>query len=211
MTEKEIGYIGDGGQSREARSYTGDNIRTGFHALDTKYVDVNNGMLLDINEVSEDQENTPVIAAIGAPGLKKEMIEKWPGKNFETIISEEAYIDKSVEIGKGSIVAPRAVITTDVIIGEHVLVNIASSISHDSVIGNYVTIGPGAHIAGGVRLEDGVYVGIGAIISNNVSVAEGAVIGAGAVVVKDIKEKYAVVVGTPAKTIRINSGWLREI
>ncbi len=211
MIEKEIGYIGDGGQSREAKSYVGDNIRTRFHVLDTEYVDTDNGMHVDINNVQKEQEETPVVAAIGAPGLKKEMIEKWPGKTFETIISEEAYIDKSAEIGEGSTVGPGAVITTDVKIGEHVLVNIASSISHDSIIGNYVTIGPGAHIAGSVRLEDGVYVGIGAIISNNVSVAEGSVIGAGAVVIEDVTEKYSVVVGTPAKTIRINSGWLREI
>jgi acetyltransferase-like isoleucine patch superfamily enzyme len=50
-----------------------------------------------------------------------------------------------------------------------------------------------------------------ASISNGVKIASGCVIGAGAVVLDSINVKNSVVLGMPAKAIKENDGWLREI
>lgn len=207
---EKIGILGSGGQADEAESYLGDK-EVAFRAISREYIDLNNSQQIDISTPEEYQKILPVIAAVGAPELRRKMVAEWGSDNFETIIAEYAYVDKTAKIGEGSIIAPRAVITTNVEIGKHVIVNIAASISHNSKLGDYVTVSPGAHIAGNVVLGGGVFVGIGAIISNNIEIASGSVVGAGAVVLESIFEENSVVVGTPARVIRINQGWLDEV
>lgn len=207
---EKVGLIGAGGQAKEVEQYLRDSgITPAFFAVDKEYVNTKNQ--IDILSPDEYEELTPVIAAIGAPEVRRKMVENWRGKEYYSVISKDAYIGKSVEIGQGAIIAPRAVLTADIKLGEHVLVNVAATISHNAKLGNYVTVGPGAHIAGAVELGDGVFVGIGASISNNVKIAEGSVVGAGAVVISDILEPNSVVVGVPAKLIRVNKGWLNEV
>lgn len=207
---REIGIIGSGGQAEEAESYLKDRTAA-FRAVDKSYLELGNDNLIDIDSANEKQIDTAVVAAIGAPALRRVLLEKWPGEKYETIISEHAVVDESASIGEGSIVCPRAVITTGVEIGKHSIVNIAATISHDCILGEYVTVSPGVHMGGNVRLGDGVFVGIGAIIKNGISIAEGVVIGAGAVVIKNIDTPNSVHVGVPAKEMSVNDGWLNEV
>lgn len=205
----EIGILGSGGQADEAESYTSRAV--GFRALNEQYIDTENTSHINILTPTEYQKITPVVAAIGAPEIRRKMVEDWPGEEFATIKEETAYVDKSVEIGDGVIIAPRAVITTNVKIGDHSIINVAATISHNSELGPYSTIGPGAHIAGNVKLGAGAFIGIGATVSNGLEIAEGVVVGAGAVVVDNVTEANAVVVGVPARVIKINEGWLSEV
>lgn len=213
MSPKEIekiGLIGSGGQADEAESFLTDQ-EVAFRALSPEYLDPNDPSKINILDPTEYQRTLPVIAAIGAPALRRKLVEAWPGNRFETIRAELSYVDKTAKIGEGSIIAPRAVITTNVEIGKHAIINVAASVSHNCKLGDYVTVSPGAHIAGNVELGDGVFVGIGAIISNNIRIANGVVVGAGAVVIRDIDIENSVVVGSPAKIIKENEGWLSEI
>ena len=209
--KSEVGILGAGGQAREVKQYLGDqDIQPAFFAVNAEYVG-DAPERIDILSPSDFEAVTPVIAAIGAPEVRRQLVEEWKGGEFYTVRANESYIGESVIIGKGSIIAPQAVLTANIEVGSHVIVNVGATISHDCTIGNFVTIGPGAHVAGNVELGDGVFVGIGASISNGVKVAEGSVIGAGAVVIKDVVEKNSVVVGVPASTIRVNEGWLSEV
>lgn len=209
MSEK-IGILGAGGQADETESYLTDS-EVDFYALSEQYVDRENERQINIVSPTDYQRMLPVVAAIGAPAIRKALVEQWPGEKYATVRADMSYVDKSAEIGAGSIIAPRSVITTNVKIGEHCIVNVAATVSHDCKIGDFVTISPGAHIAGHVELGDGVFVGIGAIISNNIKIAPGVVIGAGAVVIRDVEEENSVLVGTPAKVIKHNGGWLRAV
>ncbi len=205
-----IGLLGNGGQADEIESYLDENYHVIFRAVSKNYLDNNSAStLIDIADGTHSGEK--VIGAVGAPLLRKEMIEQWQGDSYETVIDKSAVVKQSTAVGRGSVIAAGAVITTNVKIGSHVLINIGASISHDSVIGDFVSISPGARIAGKVTIGDGVFVGIGAVISNGVSIAAGSVIGAGAVVLEDIIEENSVAVGVPAKVIKRNNTWLREV
>lgn len=211
MDKGEVGIIGAGGQAREVEQYLRESlVRPSFFAIDSDYI-TDTERQIDILTRNEYERLTPVIAAIGAPAVRRSMIEKWGGEEYYTVLSKDAYIGENVHIGKGSIIAPGVILTTDIEVGEHVLINTGVTVAHNCLLGNYATISPGAHIAGGVRLGEGVFVGIGASISNGITVAEGSVIGAGAVVVSDVAEPNSVVVGVPARLLRINKGWLSEI
>ncbi len=208
MNIERYGIIGAGGQARETISF--ETTRDlAFTALSGEYI--SNESEIDILTPSEEQKETPVIAAVGAPAVKRKLVESWSGDRFTNVISPDAYIDKTVQIGKGCIISPRSILTTDVVIGNHVLVNIATTISHDCVVGDYATISPGVHIGGKVQIGRGAFIGIGSVISNDVIIADGVVIGAGAVLVDNAEVENGVYVGVPAKLIKKNEDWLDEI
>lgn len=211
MNER-IGILGAGGQAREAQLVC-DRIEKQvlFNAISSNYINSDDERFVDIENPTDEQRETPVMAAIGAPQTKKLMINAWPSDIYDTVIDSSVIMGDRVAVGEGSFIAQGAIITTDVKIGAHVLVNIGVTINHDVVLGDYSTISPGVNIAGNVVCEDGVFIGIGATISNGVTVAEGAVVGAGAVVVHDIVEKNAVYAGVPARKIGQNAGWLEKI
>lgn len=205
---KNIGILGAGGQAREVAQYLRDaGVEVAFHAIDNKYFSGSLGEI-DILKPSTDYRDTQVIAAVGAPGLRRDLVEKWQGKEYATLVSGEAYVGDDVVVGAGSVITPRAVLTANVQLGRHVFINVAATVSHDCIVGDFVTISPGAHIAGGVEIGDGVFVGIGAIIRDGVRIAPGSVVGAGAVVVKDVTQENSVVAGVPAGLLRTNEDWM---
>jgi sugar O-acyltransferase (sialic acid O-acetyltransferase NeuD family) len=205
-----IGLLGNGSQADEADSFAPKRLTVAFRAVSTEYLSESSKDLIDISAPGT-HEQTSVVAAVGAPGLKKLLIEAWPGQAYGSIVSDFSSVSSSTSVGRGSIIGAGAIVTTNVKLGCHVIVNIGATISHDCSIGDYVTVSPGAHIAGNVDVGDGVFVGIGATITNNISIAPGSIIGAGAVVLSDVLDENSVMVGVPAKCIRINQGWLHEL
>lgn len=201
-----FGLVGAGGQADETESYAYGSAE--YRAVDPQYAAEG---LISVDQLSTEQLQTPVSVAVGAPGLRRQLAERWRGNRFTTVISEHAIIDTSARIGEGGVVAHGAIITTNVHIGVHGLINVGATISHNSKLGDYVTVSPGVNIAGNVKVGDGVFIGIGATISNKVSVANGVVIGAGAVVIDDITEENMIYVGVPARAIGRNEGWIHEI
>lgn len=209
MSEK-IGILGAGGQADEVALFAGRQ-NVAFNAVNEEYIVPESEGLIDVNNPNNEQLNNGVIAAIGAPAVRRAMVESWPGHEYVSVVAETAYVGENTRIGEGCIVGPRAVLTSNVEVGRHSLINVGSSISHDCRLGEYTTVSPGAHIGGKVVIGDGAFIGIGAIISNNVHIASGVVIGAGAVVIKDADVENGVYIGAPARLLRQNEGWLREL
>ena len=207
---QKFGLLGGGSQADETEEYCAPGSVL-FRAISAQYLgeSAREGFI-DIATVEPQFIGAPVTAAVGAPGLRRQLVSSWAGTEFHTVVADGTSIGRSVELGDGCIVAPGAVLTYRARLGRHVIVNIGASVSHTSVVGNFVTISPGARIAGDCTIGDGVFIGIGAIISHGVSIAEGTVIGAGAVVISDI-EVAGVYVGVPARRIREVDGWLHKL
>jgi sugar O-acyltransferase (sialic acid O-acetyltransferase NeuD family) len=200
--------LGSGNQADEAEQFAYPETAV-FRAVSAEYL-VEGSDSVDIATLDPDLLATPVVAAVGAPGVRRTLVESWAGSVYGSIISPEAWVSPSAWIGPGAIIAPFSAVSANVVLGRHVLLNLGSSISHGSLLGDYVTVSPGARIAGDCRIGDGVFLGIGAIISNGISIAAGTVIGAGAVLVAPIDEP-GVYVGVPARRLRESEGWLRAI
>lgn len=205
---EKIGILGAGGMARETAAYSLG--RVSFFAVNRQFMPDNSEGFIDIENPDLNQAETGIVAALGAPAVRRAMVESWPGREYANLIAQSAEI-YTERLGKGVIIAPRAVVTTGVEIGDHTIINVDATVSHDCILGDYVTVCPGAHIAGNVTLEDGVFIGIGAVVSNNIFIASGTVVGAGAVVVKDITVPNSVVVGNPAKTVRVQDDWLKDV
>ncbi|WGD38071.1 acetyltransferase [Lysinibacter sp. HNR] len=203
------GFLGGGKQADEIEDYL-DPAHASFRAVSREYLDPRNLSLIDITTRQEEHLSTPVIAAVGAPGLKRKLVNFWAGKTFLTYVAGFSSVSPSATIGDGCVIAPGAIITNRVTLGRHVMINVSSSISHDTVIDDYCTVSPGARIAGSCRLAAGVFVGVGANVAHEVSITEGAIIGAGATVLSDVTVR-GLYVGTPARRVRESEEWLYEL
>jgi sugar O-acyltransferase (sialic acid O-acetyltransferase NeuD family) len=204
------GLLGAGGHAREIRSYLPPGTST-FNAVSAEFLGQAGEDLIDITDPSRSDRATPVVAAVGAPGLRRKLVEQWPGNSYFVLVAPDTHVSPETDLAPGSVIAPGVVITTGVSLGAHTHINIGATISHDCSLGSFVTISPGVHLGGHVTVADGVFIGIGASVAPGVRLATGVVVGAGATVLRDVLEPNAVVAGVPASPISLNAGWLDEL
>lgn len=203
MTTPEFGILGAGAQAREVAGFVVD-ARVAFYAVSAEFATEDG--FIDIAAPTAAEASTPVIAAVGAPALRRKLIRDWPGRDYRSVVSPGAYVSPSAQIGKGSVIAPGVVVSSDTRIGDHVTVNIGTTISHDCVVGDYATISPGVHIAGRCEVGQGAFLGIGCIVRDGIRIGAGSIIGAGAVVLADTPD-LGVCVGNPARLVRTADDW----
>lgn len=110
------------------------------------------------------------------------------GYQFETVISEQAWISNEAVIETGAQVFAGAIIQTGAKISAHTIINSKALIEHDSVIGKYNHVAPNATICGQVETSENVYVGASSTLIQNIKLDKNVVVGAGAVVTKNVLE-----------------------
>lgn len=204
-----IGFLGAGAHADEIAEYMSAGS-VAFRAVDEAYLEASNASLISISTANPMYLETPVVAAVGAPGLRRTLIGRWHGTRYARVIAESAVVSPSASIGEGSVIMASTTCSARVTVGRHVAINIGATVSHDTVLGDYATLSPGVHVAGRCTIGAGAFFGVGAIVTDGVTIADGAVVGAGAVVTKDITEP-GTYVGVPARLIRQWDGWLHNL
>ncbi|MCB1297487.1 MAG: acetyltransferase [Microthrixaceae bacterium] len=206
-----IGVLGAGGQAREVADFA-PGAEVAFFAVDEPYFSdgarVAGVPLIDLTRASAEERALPVVVAVGAPGLRNDLVSRWPGERYTSVLAEHGYRSPRATIADGCIVAPGATLMADCVLERHVLVNAGATIGHGTVIEAFATLSPGVHVGGDSTIGRGSFIGIGASVANGVTVGEGVRIGAGAVVLNDL-EPWGVYVGIPARRVRRVEEWLR--
>lgn len=212
MQETHIGLIGSGSQALEVLDFSHPGFVSFLLSSNTDHIgtSIHGVPVYDFEEPGQEITSLGVIAAVGAPGLKRKLLSRWDGQLAEAVCARTAYVSPNAIVGLGTIIAPNAVVMTNVHIGESVLINTGATVSHDTVIGDYSTISPGVNIGGNCKIQDGVFVGIGATIIQGIEIAAGSYIGAGAVVTKNIS-KPGTYVGVPAQFLNANNVWATSL
>lgn len=182
-----IGYFDDG--------FEIDTIINGYPVL---------GGIKAVNEI---KEKIGIVAAIGLPSLKKNLLTQIvnPLIYYPTLIHPNVLIGSDeVNIGEGTIICAGNILTVNINIGKHVILNLACTVGHDTNIGNYSSFMPAVNISGEVNILEGVYVGTGAKIINQLEIGANTIVGAGAVVSKSLPA-HCTAVGIPAKPIKFHN------
>jgi len=179
-----------------------------FWAVSREYLDPADDRYIDISSPSEADRECSVICAVGAPGLRRALVNTWPGSNFTSVVSPTAYFGSDCTVGAGVLVAPCVALSSEVTLGDHSLVHMNAVVGHDVRVGNFASVGPGSTIVGSAVIGDGVLIGAGATVVNSAVLAPGVIVGAGAAVVGDVPTPNAIVVGVPAKVVRVAEDWL---
>ncbi len=99
--------------------------------------------------------------------------------NIPSVISPNAYISKTAEIGKGTIIMHQAIVNSNAKIGDNCIINNKSLIEHDVIIGNHCHISTGSIINGNCKIKDEVFIGSGTICKHGITVEQRAIINAG--------------------------------
>ena len=89
-----------------------------------------------------------------------------------TAISKEAFIDKSAQIGSGTIVKPGSIISNDVRIGENCIIDSGVIIENGTNILNNCNIKSGAVLCSNSKISKNVEVGTRAVVTNDVHVGK---------------------------------------
>lgn len=142
----------------------------------------------------------PMHVAIGDNRRRREVVERFGSRTWQTIISAMATAPPGLEIGEGTFVGTRAVIQPGSRIGRHVIINTGAIVEHDCSIGDFVHIGPGAVLCGGVKVGEDTLVGASAVIVPGVLIGRAATVGAGSVVLSSVADGQTVV-GNPARLL----------
>lgn len=129
------------------------------------------------------------IGVLPRSNLKKKLNQYYLslGYQFETVISEQAWISNEAVIETGAQVFAGAIIQTGAKISAHTIINSKALIEHDSVIGKYNHVAPNATICGQVETSENVYVGASSTLIQNIKLDKNVVVGAGAIVTKNLR------------------------
>ncbi len=166
--------------------------------------------IFDLATTDREVTGYGVVPAVGAPGLKRELVTRWAGSLSPAVLASTAYVSISSTQGEGTVVAPNTVLMANTHIGKCVLINVGATVSHDTTIGDFSTISPGVNIGGNCSISEGVFLGIGATVIQGIYIAPGTYVGAGAVVTQDITIP-GTYVGVPAKMISSENIWALKL
>lgn len=120
---REFGLLGDGAQARETADFALPMVPR-FRAVSAQYLRADRPDLVDISTSDGTLLATPVVAAIGAPGARRSVVQQWAGTEFHSVFASTSWVSDSSRIGVGAIVAPQSVLGTGVVAGDHILLNI---------------------------------------------------------------------------------------
>jgi len=136
------------------------------------------------------------------PDFKLSLIRQFKDRiPLYSIISPNAYVDSTAEIGNNVFIYPGAIIDKETNLEDGVTVNLGCIISHNSTIGSCSFIAPGVTMAGFSKIGVCSFVGAGSTIIDNLNICDRARIGAGSVVVDNITSE-GLYFGVPAKRIK---------
>lgn len=122
------------------------------------------------------------------------------GFKFFSLVSSNAMISKSAELGQGVFIQSSVNISAFCKIGNFCRVNSMANIMHDSVIGEDTIIAPNAVILGNVNIGSNCYIGANSTILPHLKIGNNVIVGAGAVVTKDVMDNKTVA-GNPAREL----------
>lgn len=147
-------------------------------------------------------KDVAVVIGIGFPKAKRKVFEKIKdnGNEFPSFIANNAWLSKSVSVGKGVILYPGVSINYETMVEDFVIMNMNCAIGHNCYISKFSALAPGVNLAGFTKLEEAVDMGIGSATKQNIIVGSDAVIGGQTMLIKNV-EPGTKVAGVPGKLI----------
>lgn len=156
-----------------------------------------------MNWAIEHKDEVSFICAIANPATKEKIMNSLidNGVQFETIISPNASVHYTSEVGPGCVFYSGVVISSNCKIGAGVLLNEYTTVGHDVTIGDYTYVMPATGISGGCTVGKRAKIGGHVFIIPEKKVGDDATIAAGSIVFSNVRSGTTVL-GNPAKRMK---------
>tara|TARA_B110001450_G_scaffold256377_1_gene286636 strand:- start:10963 stop:11607 length:645 start_codon:yes stop_codon:yes gene_type:complete len=141
-----------------------------------------------------------IFLAIGDNVRRKSMFDlvKSVGFDCPSLISDEANVSQSADLGEANIICPFVNLGPQVKILDNNIINTHSTIEHETVIQSHCHVAPMTVVSGRSLLGDFVFLGAGTIIIDKISIVSNTSVAAGSVVINDIERPGYLYAGVPA-------------
>ncbi len=133
---------------------------------------------------------------------RADIVEQFPGVQWPTIISPNAYVSPAATIGQGVVIMHGAVVNARAIVGDFCIINTGAIVEHDAVVYEFCHVSTGAVVNGGAWVGRRCFIGSNAVVLNQIEICPDTVIGAGSVVCCRITEPNCIYRGNPAGRIK---------
>ena len=176
-----------------------DNVKTGEY-MGYPVIGTDN----DAPSLYNDFKDISLIISPDLPLIRKKLFTYYSSLNykFESLISKDAKISRSAQIGSAAVIQSGVNISSACRIGDFVKVNTNANIMHDAFIGDFTTIAPNAVVLGNITIGANSYIGANSTILPGVEICDNALVGAGAVVTGNIDKANTAYVGVPARLLK---------
>lgn len=146
--------------------------------------------------------NIPLVVVPDKPKCRMQIVERYraEGFRFGRLISPDADVSESAELGEGVVVHPYAVISAKAKIGNFVRINLHGVVGHGAVVEDYVNVAALAIVSGESHIKRFAYIGMHSVMLPRVTVGENSVVSIGSAVVSKVPDNK-VVIGVPAEVL----------
>lgn len=110
------------------------------------------------------------------------------GFSLVSVVSPQARVSRSAQIGEGTIILHNVVVNSDVKIGNNCIINTGSILEHEVTVGDHTHISTACVLNGGVIVGDRSFLGSGTVVKENTSIGSGVIIGMASKVLKTIPD-----------------------
>jgi len=118
---------------------------------------------------------------VGDYKMKQNLMSRFPGRRWATIVSAAASVHPSSQLGVGTFVGSMAVIEPGVRVGAHSIISAGCVLHHDSHIGRFTLLGGNCTVAGNASCGSFSLMGALSGIAPRVRVGDSATVAAGTV------------------------------
>lgn len=153
----------------------------------------------------EDYETQPddvFFVAMGEPKWRRYYAEMMQAKGAEfiSIIDDQAYVNPTATIGKGSIIGRWSIVSDNVQIGDFVMIHGYTTLGHDVKINDFSSVESYCFFGGYSELGAESIMHVRSNLTPHKKVGNKAVVGASSVVIRNVPDGQHVL-GNPAKKI----------
>ena len=148
-------------------------------------------------------EHLDLFFAIGCNQTRMKFWKMARREDLQTpnLISSQAIVDQSAEIGEANVICSSAFIGPCAKIGDNNLINTGAIVEHEAKIGNHSHMAPRSLLGGRSTIHDLCFIGAGATIIDGLIVVSHTTLGAGSTLIKNVSESNQTLVGVPSRSI----------
>lgn len=158
-----------------------------------------------VYRLHECRPGSNVTVAVGEPLHRSKMAARAQefGLELASVISSNAYVSPSAEIGAGVIIAPFCSVQAKARIEGNVAINTMAIIGHNVFVQKNAVVSSMVNLGGAVEIGAQSYIGMGALIKEGLKIGTKSIVGMGSIVYRNVPDGM-IALGNPARVARRN-------